>query len=186
LLDATVDYVAEHGFAELRLRTLAAALGTSHRMLLYHFGSKEELLVEVVRAVEARQRTALASLMPTPDQSPVEFAREFWARVSDPALWQLERLFFEMYSQALQHRPGTSAVLNETVEAWVGPLTEWSTQAGFPADVARNFARLGVAVTRGLLLDLLATGDRAAVDASMETFIASYEAALNSYVRPQA
>jgi hypothetical protein len=45
---------------------------------------------------------------------------------------------------------------------------------GVPRELARTHARLGVAVTRGLLLDLVATGDVAAVDAAMEAFIAVY------------
>jgi hypothetical protein len=44
-----------------------------------------------------------------------------------------------------------------------------------PPALARARARLGVAVTRGLLLDLLATGDRAGVDAAMDEFIDAYE-----------
>jgi hypothetical protein len=46
--------------------------------------------------------------------------------------------------------------------------------AGVPADVVRAHARLGLAVTRGLLLDLLATGDRAGVDAALEVFAGGY------------
>ena len=62
LLAAAVDYAAEHGLADLSLRSLAAGLGTSHRMLIFHFGSKEGLLVEVVRAVEAQQRALLEGM----------------------------------------------------------------------------------------------------------------------------
>ncbi len=43
-----------------------------------------------------------------------------------------------------------------------------------PADVARPHARLGLAVVRGLLLDLLATGNRAGVDAALEIFARGY------------
>jgi len=185
LLDAAVEYVAQHGMGELSLRALASALGTSHRMLIYHFGSKEGLLVEVVRAVEARQRALLADLRPRPGQSPGDFARAFWARLTDPEMWPHERLFFEMYGQALQGRPGTERLLDGIVESWVEPLTQWGVALGLPEAAARDYARLGVAVTRGLLLDLLATGDRAAVDAAMDAFIGSYERALASYVRTQ-
>ena len=52
LLTAVSEYVASHGLSDFSLREVAAAIGTSHRMLLYHFGSKELLLVEIVRAVE--------------------------------------------------------------------------------------------------------------------------------------
>ena len=62
LLAATVEHATAHGISELSLRQLAAALGTSHRMLVYYFGSKEELLVEVTKAVEAQQRASLEQL----------------------------------------------------------------------------------------------------------------------------
>jgi hypothetical protein len=55
---------------------------------------------------------------------------------------------------------------------------------GFPEEDARAFARLGLAVSRGLLLDLLATGDRAGVDAAMDRFITMYEAQLPGRARP--
>ena len=74
LLAAAMDHVAEHGVGDLSLRSLAAALGTSHRMLIYHFGTRDALLVEVVRAVEERTRQALASLRP---RAPRAMAREF-------------------------------------------------------------------------------------------------------------
>jgi AcrR family transcriptional regulator len=181
LLDKAVDYVAAHGLGDLSLRGLATALGTSHRMLIYHFGSKEGLLVEVVRAVEARQRALLADLAPRAGQSPAEFAREFWDRIADPAMWPHERLFFEMYGQALQGRAGTVGLLDGIVDSWVTPLTEWGVALGLPESAARDYARLGLAVTRGLLLDLLATGDRAGVDAAMDAFIEFYVAAVGPH-----
>ena len=56
------------------MRGLAAALGTSHRMLIYHFGSREGLLIEVIRAVEAQQRAALAQMLLDTDASPADTA----------------------------------------------------------------------------------------------------------------
>jgi AcrR family transcriptional regulator len=176
LLGAAVDHVAAHGVGELSLRQLASALGTSHRMLIYHFGSKEGLLVEVVRMVEERQRAAFADLDLglEPGESPAEIARRFWRRVTDPAVWPQERLFFELYGQALQGRPGTTKLLDGIVDAWLDPLAESMRRHGVPGHTARTDARLGVAVVRGLLLDLLATGDREGVDQAMERFIAGY------------
>ena len=63
LLGAAMEHVAQHGVGDLSLRSLAAALGTSHRMLIYHFGSREGLLIEVIRAVEAQQREALQAML---------------------------------------------------------------------------------------------------------------------------
>jgi AcrR family transcriptional regulator len=174
LLTAAIDYVATNGVSALSLRQLAAAIGTSHRMLIYHFGSKEGLFVELIRAVEQRQRDALTELTLAPDSSLADICRQFWQRLIDPALWPHERLFFEVYGQALQGRPGTTELLDGIVTNWVEPFTELLAQQGIPD--ARAKARLGLAVARGLLLDLLATGDRAGVNAAMEQFIEFYAA----------
>jgi AcrR family transcriptional regulator len=174
LLDGAIDYVAQHGLADVSLRTLAAALGTSHRMLIHHFGSKERLWVEIVRTVEARQRELLAEILPDAAQPVAEAMWAWWKHISDPALWPNERLFFEIYGQALQGRRHTTELLAGIVEDWLGPATEINVSLGIPPDVARAHARLGVAITRGLLLDLLATRDVAAVDAAMEAFIDVY------------
>ncbi|HEY3143705.1 MAG TPA: TetR/AcrR family transcriptional regulator [Acidimicrobiales bacterium] len=170
LLAAAVDHVAGHGVTGLSLRELAAAVGTSHRMLIHHFGSKEGLLVEVVRAVEARQRAALAELQATSDVSLEEAGRRFWERLTDPSLDRHERLFFELYGQALQGRPWAASLLDGIVDDWIRPLCELLVAAGRPAATASADARLALAVARGLLLDLLATGDRAGVTAAMERF----------------
>jgi AcrR family transcriptional regulator len=171
LLAAAMEHVAQHGVGNLSLRGLAAELGTSHRMLIYHFGSREGLMIEVIRAVEARQRAALAEMLLDEDAPPAETMRRMWRRVADPALWPNERLFFEVYAQALQGSAHALPLLDGIVEKWVEPLARIAVAQGRPEAEARAEARLGVAVTRGLLLDLLATGDREAVDAAMERYI---------------
>lgn len=173
LLAATIEYAGGHGITDLSLRQLAVAVGTSHRMLVYHFGSKEGLLVEVVRAVEARQRLALAEL--DEDLPAGKQARAMWRRLADPAMWPHERLFFELYGQALQGRAPTVELLDGIVDSQLEPLADVMIRQGLPPDTARAWARLGIAVVRGLLLDLLATRDRVAVDAAMDLFIAQYE-----------
>jgi hypothetical protein len=101
--------------------------------------------------------------------------RAWWKHISDPSLWPNERLFFEIYGQALQGRPHTTELLDGIVDDWLDPITEINVSLGLPPSLARAHARLGVAVTRGLLLDLLATCDRAGVDGAMEAFIDVYE-----------
>src|SRR4051812_7720632 len=169
LLNAAIDHIARRGISDLSLRELAAAIGTSHRMLIHHFGGREGLLVAVVQAVEQRQRDSLQDLIPDPEASPADALRTWWRHISDPSLWPNERLFFELYGQALQGRPGTTELLDGIVDAWLEPAATILAQLGFPDGNAA--ARLGIAVTRGLLLDLLATGDREAVDAAMEAYV---------------
>ena len=180
LLAAAIDYAAEHGLADLSLRTLAAALGTSHRMLIFHFGSKEGLLVEVVRAVEAQQRALLEQLRADPEQDLLDQLHAFWQHLTSPALWPHERLFFEVYAQGLQGKQPATRLLEDAIQPWLTATTDLLTAQGVPLDEARAEARLALAVTRGLLLDLLATGDRAAVNAAMDRFTA-----LSLHARPQ-
>ncbi len=174
ILGRAIEHLAAHGLGDTSLRQLAGALGTSHRMLVYHFGSKEGFLVAVVRAVEARQRAALAEIVATAGSaSPAEIMRRFWDRLADPALWPHERLFFELYSQALQGRPHALPLLEGIIDSWIEPAVEFARRHGLPERPARAQARLGLAVMRGLLLDLLATGDRRAVDQALELHVAT-------------
>src|SRR3954465_1077848 len=106
-LDAAGDYVVDNGMSELSLRPLAEAIGTSHRMLLYHFGSKEQLLVEIVREIERRERELVARSTPEDETRPDEVLRAFWKRISQPRYAARERLFFEIYGRALQGRDAT-------------------------------------------------------------------------------
>jgi AcrR family transcriptional regulator len=175
LLEATIGYVAQHGIGDLSLRALAAQLGTSHRMLIFHFGSKDKLWIEIVHTVERRQRDRLRDILPDPRQSTHEALWAWWKHISDPSLWPSERLFFELYGQALQGRVHTAEFLDRIVDDWVDPIAQTSIEQGVPAALARAHARLGVAVTRGLLLDLLATGNIDEVDDAMRAFIDLYE-----------
>src|SRR5205807_11030 len=102
LLAAATEHVLEHGMGNLSLRPLARALATSPRMLLYHFGSKEQLVTEVLAAARVRQAELTAAWASgQPDQSPAQLLRRFWH-------WQIDehrpflRLFFEVYALALQ------------------------------------------------------------------------------------
>ena len=182
LLDAAIDHIAARGISDLSLRELAAAIGTSHRMLIHHFGSREALWVEVIRAVEARQRALLAEVVPDPERGGSATSCASGGRTSpSESLWANERLFFEVYGQALQGRPGTVELLDGIVDSWLEPAAQGFMAYGLEREEALAQARLGLAVSRGLLLDLLATGDREAVDAANEAYIALVEARLAGY-----
>jgi len=124
----------------------------------------------VIRAVEERQRETFRELDVDPSLPPTELLRRMWRIVSDPALWPNERLFFEIYGQALQTRAHTAHFLDDIVESWLEPGTALRTSHGVAPELARAQARLDLAVTRGLLLDLLATGDRAGADEAAEHY----------------
>jgi AcrR family transcriptional regulator len=170
LLGAVVDAAMAGGIAGRSLREIADAAGTSHRMLIHHFGSREGLLVEVVRAVEERQRAVLGDLRAGTGDLAAELPDRFWKHLRSPALAPQERLFFELYGQALQGHPWAGRLLDGIVDNWVGPVAAMLETGGVAPEKARAVARLSVAVSRGLLLDVLATGDDEEVDTAMRCF----------------
>ena len=167
LLGRVVDHLAANGIADTSLRSLAAAVSSSHRMLLYHFGSREGLLSAVVDAVERRQRDLLAAVLAESNGDPAERAARYWYAVTEAAL-VYGPLFFELAGHAMQGREHAARLRHDLIEPWLAPLQALWEQAGVPD--AAGHARLGLAVARGLLFDLLLTGDRDAVDAAMALF----------------
>ncbi len=161
LLDALIEEFAANGIGDRSLRDVAAAVGTSHRMLLHHFGSREDLLIAIVEEVERRQMGLLPELRTDPAGS---FAA-MWTDLHRPELRQLERLFFECYARAAQGESPFARMVPGAVDGW---LAEVAALAGGAFDPA--MARLGLAVVRGLLLDLVATNDDAGVDAAATAF----------------
>ncbi|HEY7007737.1 MAG TPA: TetR/AcrR family transcriptional regulator [Jatrophihabitantaceae bacterium] len=163
LLDAVIDTMATAGIGDRSLRDIAAAVGTSHRMLLHHFGSREELLLAVVQEVERRQTATLGEL---PDD-PAQAALALWAQLLAVELRPFERLFFECYARAAQGEAPFTRLLPGAVHGWIDAVAERA-----PDTIDRTLIRLGLAVTRGLLLDLVGTGDEAMVDAAYARFVA--------------
>jgi AcrR family transcriptional regulator len=161
LLDDAVDYVVEHGLAGLSLRPLAAALGTDASVLLHHFGSKDQLLVAVLNGVRDRLR-AVDQLVAEDHRT--ARVRAIWAWAADPAHDRLYRLFFEAYGLALRRPDAYRDFLDHVVADWLGQLA--------PALTERQ-ATLAIATVRGLLLDLLATGDRDRVEGALQEYAAA-------------
>src|SRR5258708_33785604 len=63
LVEDLIGYLIRHGVADLSLRPMAAAAGTSARLLIFHFGSKERLLIEALDEMQARLQRSLADLL---------------------------------------------------------------------------------------------------------------------------
>lgn len=168
LLDRVMAEVLRGGITDRSLREIANAIGSSHRMLLYHFGSRAELVEAVVARVEADQRAALAELARI-HTDPADLVRALWRQVTRPDVLPFARLFFETVAfQAT--RPGADALTGPWLDA-TAPVSEQLGLAFDPVDI-----RLGVAVTRGLLVDVLVTGELDAATASLERFLSRWPA----------
>ncbi|MFI6796474.1 hypothetical protein [Streptosporangium canum] len=162
-VSAAMRYVGEHGLATLALRPLAAALGTSDRMLMYHLGSREGLVV----APLDRAFADLAAVRQGQQViKPSDLVRLLWQAAVEPEARVAMRLYPEAASLAgtaelwrEQLKPATSLHLR-TAEQW---LVEAGVGPAAPAA-----ARLACAALDGLLLQLGIDGDRAAAEETVE------------------
>jgi len=173
-LAAATDYVMDHGLAGLSLRPLAAALGTSTRMLLYDFGSKEELVMAVLAEARRRESALLAEYTASGTVSRADVIRAIWQWSSAPQQARFMRLFFEVYVHALYDRAYYANQAQAMVTDWLSQLTAILVPHTAPADPAE--ATLLIAVLRGLLLDQLNTGDTQRTTQAMEEFLNLLEA----------
>jgi AcrR family transcriptional regulator len=124
-------------------------MGTSQRMVIYHFGSKEELFVEVAMATEERQRQVLREILQSSEGTLTGRARHFWTRLRSPDLAPLERLFFELYSQGLQGWPHAQHFLEGVVDSWVEATAPVLRASGMSDGDVRAEARLDLGGGQG-------------------------------------
>jgi AcrR family transcriptional regulator len=178
LRNALGDYVLSQGLADMSLRPLAAALSTSPRMLLYHFESKERLVSEGLAVARMRQaEQSYAWLEAQPELAPDALLRRFWR-------WQLAeqrpflRLFFEVYGLALQDPARFPGFLDHAVSDWLGFIASLLRRAGVRRARAHTAATVVVAAYRGLLLDVLATGDEKRTTRALALLLEALDAAL--------
>ena len=169
LLAKVVAFAADSGIAGKSLREIAAGVGTSHRMLLYHFGSREGLMAAIVVAIEAGQRTAMAGLAGQAAEDVEAMQAALWDQLASPALRPYVRLFFEVFGLAVQGAPGATDMLDDLTDSWIREGAAAAAEQGFEMDATT--LRLGVAVSRGLLIDLLAGADPDEVSAAHALFV---------------
>lgn len=174
LLDRVLAYAAAGGIAGKSLREIAAGVGTSHRMLLYHFGSREGLMAAIVVAIEAGRRAAMAGLAEQTAAHGGDAMRALWEQLAAPELRPFVRLFFEVFGLAIQGTPGATDMLDDLTGSWVREGVATAAEWGYDTDATA--VRLGVAVARGLLVDLLAGADPDEVAASHALFVEMMEA----------
>jgi AcrR family transcriptional regulator len=160
LLSACYGYLLEHGLAGLSLRPLAAATGTSPRVLLYLFGSKEHLVRELLARARHEQINLVTGLLDPdiPDDGFEALADRLWNLLSSPGQRPVVRLTYEAFLRSVSRDPGPwEGFAAETARDYLELLIK--AQPGTHPAHAEATATRTLALIRGLLLDLLANGD---------------------------
>ncbi len=165
LLGQIIEIIRRTGLAGFSLDTLAAELGTSSRMLVYYFGSKDELLGRIVYAVRDDHVTTLAN---QPTSSIIEAIDKWWnhyrANLTDM------QFFFHLATRSFEEPDKFREFSSTAVDLWADYFYR-SLQNGVRSDAeARAIARLALATVRGLTVDLLITGDVKRVEQALAEF----------------
>lgn len=156
LLDAAVDHVLEHGLIGLTLRPLAAAIGTSDRMLIYHFGSRDALIAEVVARIGDIGTALLAQ---TPGAPTVRSAvNRLWLAFQQPPLKHCQDVYLQAAATGLIGVEPHLSVARAGNARWNSALVAYLARSGAPARRAARIATLVDSALYGFHLDL--TTDR--------------------------
>ena len=166
LRERAADYVLSHGLADLTLRPLARALKTNARMLVYHFGSREGLMREVLGCIREREDARIQAWFKAGKTARTlpQFLRWLWRRQATTRRRPALRVLFELYALALRNPHKYPGVLED-------PLSHWQKvigRTGISGKLNAVEATLLLASTRGLLLDFCATGDSARVERAID------------------
>jgi AcrR family transcriptional regulator len=178
LRDAIVRYLIRHGLAGLSLRPLAKELGCTPRVLLYHFGSKEKMVIEVLAQIREQQRTAYGRVEAA---SFAEACKTIWERMSAPDSEPLFRLFFETYGMALRQPRLYKVFLHDTIEDWLRDIADPLCRDGYGRREARGFATIVLAGLRGFMLDFCITHDRKRLDHAVGTWLGTLDTLLPAH-----
>lgn len=150
--EAATDYALDHGLIGLSLRPLAAAVGTSDRMLLYHFQDKDDLVAAVLRISNDR---SVADVRALPRAAGVRRAvAELWDACTTGQLERCQRLYVQAAALGLLGREPYLSVVRESNKRWVEALVDYLVDAGASRPHARRAATLVDATFMGLQLDL--------------------------------
>jgi AcrR family transcriptional regulator len=170
LLDACTDHALEHGLPN-RLGPLAAAAGTSPRMLIYHFGTRDGLLREILRQARQRQVEAFTDLLRVrPDEPYTVTLERAWSAMSGSQGEPYLRMFSRLHDTAGE--PLWPGFRRTATTDWLTPLEAGMRSLGRP-----ELATVVLAVIRGLLMDLDATGDNARADQAFRDFLTTIPSA---------
>lgn len=175
LLDDVVGYLVKHGVAEMSLRPLARAVGSSPRVLLYYFGSKEELVVKALARLRERQRGTFSGLREAKYERPSDACRAIWKQMSAPQSEMLFKFFFETYALALRNPKRYRDFLKTAVEDWLEFVAAPLIRKGQTREEARAFATIVIAGFRGFMLDYCASHDRRRVDRAVDLWLDSLD-----------
>jgi AcrR family transcriptional regulator len=173
LLGGIVDDLLTNGAADLSLRPLAERVGSSARLLIYHFDSKEQLVAAAL--AEVREHIG-ASLHDRATQARPQTLRDLitmvWEWATEAPNQRYFRLLFEVDGLAMFDRLSFSEEVRRANSAvWINLIDKAAERLTLGGDVFSAHSTLILGTLTGLLQDFLSTGDRARTTQALDALI---------------
>ncbi|TPG14701.1 TetR/AcrR family transcriptional regulator [Sphingomonas koreensis] len=122
-IERMADHVLANGLAGATLRPLAAAVGTSDRMLLYYFTDKEDLLTSVLERIAARLLQQLDRAIPAGSPQPFNtLLDQVWTVLGSDNLKPYMHVWLDLISAAargIQPHRHVAGMIADGYLAWV-------------------------------------------------------------------
>lgn len=165
LLGLVAHHLAQEGLVEFSLRRAAQAAGTTHKVLLYHFGSGDDLLREALGRLRDQrlQAAAAATTEGVPTRLGDQVQRIWEALLSESAG---PRVLDQASGLALYDPVRYLALGQDATEQYLPVIhnllpRNWTERQG------QAVAALILAVLRGLLVDALTAPDAGRADGAL-------------------
>ena len=140
LLEHITDHVVRHGLIGLTLRPLAKAVGTSDRMLIYHFGSRDDLVSDVLDVSNQRAIAALGDLAPAATVR--DGVNRLWNAYREEPLRPLLWLYYQAAATGLIGAEPYRTRTRAGNARWGEALRDYLRRSGAPDEDVERIARL--------------------------------------------
>lgn len=186
MLDRVVVYLGEHGLGDVSFRPMAKSLGVSVNALVHHFGTKDDLIAAALRrAGEIQDQVERQWWQDHPDMTVSEWLRTWWRwTIATPEHLAMVRLGIEAVANGQMVNAGQRAARRQQIDYWQNAFECRLVAVGVPKKVAVDEATLIRSVFTGLVIDLIASGNKARVNRSFERFLTHVDAVLDGVPRP--
>lgn len=177
LLDEVVEYLSQHGLGNVSLRPMAKSLDVSVNSLMHHFGSKDDLVIAALRrSGRVQEEVEDRWLERRPGLSQADLLRSWWRWITaSPHNLAIVRLGIEAAAMEATLGGLPRQVRGEQIGLWRTNIESRLMAEGVPDELAVIEASLAKAMFTGLVVDLLATGQRARLTRALEVGLARLE-----------
>jgi AcrR family transcriptional regulator len=152
LVQSCTDHVLAEGLIGLSLRPLAAAVGTSDRMLLYHFGTRDALVAAIIDEATERSVAYLTALKPS--RTVRSGVLRLWRAYREPPLHACNLIYVQAAASGLLGQEPYRTSVRSSNDRWAAAMRDWFRRCGARRTRVARVTRLVESALLGFHVDL--------------------------------